>query len=148
MEKNARIRWVRVILTSIGAYLVTLLLITLVVTAYAFRLAFEVRGAPDKIRIAQFSQHFVATWGLVLALLATFGAAMWVARKARTSTALHGVLVGSIIAVLGLIVAHTFSIHALIEFVATIGSGWLGGRVGGRTIANRPKESSSNTSST
>jgi len=148
MEKNIRIRWARVILTSIGAYLATLLLITLVVTVYAFKLAFAVRGAPDQTRIVQFSQHFVTSWGLVPGLLVTFGAAIWVARKARTSTALHGVLIGSIVAILGLIVAHTFSIRALIDFVATIASGWLGGRVGGWTITNRPKASPSNTSST
>jgi hypothetical protein len=145
MEKSIHIRWGRVVLTSLGAYLAGLLLITIVVTAYAFKLAFEARGAPDQTRISQFAQHFSTSWGMVPALLLTFGAAIWVARKVRTAAAMHGVAVGVTVAVLGLIVGliiyHTFSLHTLIDFVATVGAGWLGGLIGGRAKTDTAAES-------
>jgi hypothetical protein len=135
MEKSIRIRWGRVILTSVGAYLVGLLLITIVVTTYALKLGFEVRGAPDRARIAQFAEHSAGSWGTVVGLLLTLGAAIWVARKVRTAAAMHGVAVGVSVAVLGLIVGllidRSFGLRRLIHFAATVGAGWAGGLIGG-----------------
>ena len=141
MEKSIRIRWGRVVLTSAGAYLVDLLFNTIVVTAYAFKLAFEARGAPDQTRISQFAQHFSTSWGMVPGLLVTFGAAVWVARKVRVAAALHGVAVGLTVAILGLfvglIIDHTFSLRTLIDFAATVAAGWMGGLIGGRAREDR-----------
>jgi len=141
MERGIHIRWGRVILTSVGAYLLGLLFNTIVVTAYAFKLAFEARGAPDQTRISQFAQHFSTSWGMVPGLLLTFGAAVWVARKVRLAAALHGVAVGLIVAILGLIVGliidHTFSLRTLTDFAATVAAGCTGGLIGGRASEDR-----------
>jgi putative membrane protein (TIGR04086 family) len=146
MEKSISIRWGRVILTSVGAYLVGLLLITIVLTAYAFKLGFEVRGAPDQTRITQFAEHYASSWGMVVGLLLTFGAAIWVARKVRTAAAMHGVAVGVTVAVLslivGLLIEHSFGLRTLVDFAATVGAGWLGGFIGGRAKTETAAEPS------
>lgn len=145
MEKNIRIRWGRVVLTSIGAYLIGLLIIAIVITTYAFKLAFEARGAPDQTRITQFAERSAGSWGMAVGFLLTLGAAIWVARKVRTAAARHGTAVGVTVAVLGLIVGllieHTFTLRTLIDFIATVGAGWLGGLIVGRARTNTAIES-------
>ena len=40
-------KWGRILLAGIGVPVAGLLLVTLMTTGYAFKLAFEVQGAPD-----------------------------------------------------------------------------------------------------
>ena len=147
-EKHIRIRWLRAILAGIGAYIAGILLITLIVTGYAFRLAFQARGAPDQAKIAQFAKRFGDSWGLIPILVVTFLAAVWVARRVRPAAAIHGVLVGVIIAVVAFVVDHTLNAKTLIDFAATVAAGGVGGLIVGRTTANSSKESSSGPSPT
>ena len=50
-------KWGRILVAGIGTQAAVLLVITLVVTGYAFKLAFEVQGAPDQTRIGQFAEY-------------------------------------------------------------------------------------------
>jgi len=148
LEKHISIKWRRVILTGIGAYIASILLITLIVTGYAFRLAFQARGAPDQAKIALFAERLSGSWGLISILIVTFWAAVWVARRGTPAAAIHGGLVGGVVAVLAFIVGHTLSVRTLIDFAATEAAGWVGGLIVGRTTANSSKESSSGPSPT
>ena len=50
-------KWSRILVAGIGTGVAALLVITLAATGYAFKLAFEVRGAPDQATIGQFAAH-------------------------------------------------------------------------------------------
>jgi hypothetical protein len=125
-------KWGRILVAGIGAFVAVLLVITLVVTGYAFKLAFEVRGAPDQTRIGQFAQHLGRTSWWILQILLTVPAAAWAVRKARRSHQLHGVLVGLVVAATGLVMGFTISVRTITEFALTVGAGWLGGAMATR----------------
>jgi hypothetical protein len=120
-------RWGRILLAGIGSCAAVLLVITLVATGYAFKLAFEVRGAPDQARIGQFAEHLGRSFWWVLQILLTVPAAAWAVRKVQRSHQLHGVLVGLVAAATGFAMAFTLSARTMAEFALTVGAGWLGG---------------------
>lgn len=131
------VRWLRVVLTAVLVVMVNYLLVTLLVTAYAFVLSIQARGAPEQAQITQFANQF-APWATpILGILLTFGAAVWVARKVETAPQLHGWLVGLVVAIIGLIIAVVFGGAAdlftdLVWFVVTIAAGGVGGVLSGR----------------
>jgi hypothetical protein len=120
-------KWGRILVFGIGTFGAVLLVITLVVTGYAFTLAFEARGAPDQTRIARFAEHLGRSSWWVLQILLTVPAAAWADRKVQRSHQLHGVLVGLVVAATGLAMARTISVRTIAEFALTVGAGWLGG---------------------
>ncbi len=120
-------KWGRILVAGIGTCVAVLLIITLVVTGYAFKLAFEVRGAPDQTRIAQFAEYLSRSSWWVLQILVTVPAAAWAVRKVQRSRKLHGVLIGLVVAATGLLMGFTMSVRTLAEFALTVGAGWLGG---------------------
>jgi hypothetical protein len=132
--KNSRlsnVRWGRVLLTGIVVYTLSYCIIFLVITAYGFILAFQARGAPDQDQIQQFASQ-VSPWGVpALALLLTFGAAVWVSRKVIIATSLHGLLVGLIVAIISVIVSLIFgwamNLLDLMWFFLIIAAGWFSG---------------------
>jgi hypothetical protein len=120
-------KWIRIFVAGIGTQAAVLLLITLVVTGYAFKLAFEVQGTPDQTRIGQFAEYLGRSFSWALRILLTVPAAAWAVRKVRSSHQLHGVLVGLVVAVTGLVMGFTMSVRTIAEFALTVGAGWLGG---------------------
>ena len=120
-------KWGRILVAAIGTCVAVLLVITLVVTGYAFKLAFEVRGAPDQTRIGQFAEHLGRSAWWVLQILLTLPAAAWAARKVQSLRQLHGVLIGLVVATAGLVMGFTMSFRTIAEFELTVGAGWLGG---------------------
>jgi hypothetical protein len=122
-------KWGRILVFGIGTFGAVLLVITLVVTGYAFTLAFEARGAPDQTRIARFAEHLGRSSWWVLQILLTVPAAAWADRKVQRSHQLHGVLVGLVVAATGLAMARTISVRTIAEFALTVGAGWLGGAI-------------------
>jgi hypothetical protein len=120
-------KWGRILVAGIGTCVAVLLVITLVVTGYAFKLAFEVRGAPDQTRIGQFAEHLSRSSWWVLQILLTIPAAVWAVRKVQRSHQLHGALIGLVVAATGLVMGFTISIRTIGEFALTVGAGWLGG---------------------
>ena len=120
-------KWRRILVAGIGTYVAVLLVITLVVTGYAFKLAFEVRGAPDQTRIGQFGEYLGRSCWWILQILLTVPAAAWAVRRVESSHQLHGVLIGLVVAATGLAMGFTMSIKTIAEFALTVGAGWLGG---------------------
>jgi hypothetical protein len=123
-------RWGRILVAGIGAGVAVLLVITLLATGYAFKLAFEVRGAPDQARIGQFAAQLGRSYWWVLQVLLTVPAAAWAVRKVQRSHQLHGVLVGLVAGAAGFAIAFTLSVRTLAAFALTVGAGWLGGAIG------------------
>ena len=74
-------KWSRIIVAGIGTSVAVFLVITLAATGYAFKLAFEVRGAPDQARIGQFAAHLGRSYWWVLQILLTVPAAVWAVQK-------------------------------------------------------------------
>ena len=125
-------KWSRILVAGIGTSVAVFLAITLAATGYAFKLAFEVRGAPDQARSGQFAAHLGRSYWWVLQILLTVPAAVWAVRKVQRSPQLHGVLVGLVAAVAGLAIAFTVSARTLAAFTLTVGAGWLGGALAAR----------------
>jgi hypothetical protein len=119
-------KWGRVLVAGLGVPVAGLLLVTLMATGYAFKLAFEVHGAPDQARIGQFAEYVGRSYWWVLQILLTAPAAVWAVRKVQRSHHLHGVLVGLVVAVTGFGMGFTMSIRTLAECALTVGAGWLG----------------------
>ena len=120
-------KWGRILVAGIGTSVAVFLVITLVVTGYAFQLAFEIRGAPDQTRIAQFAEYLGRSSWWVLQILLTVPAAALAVQKVQRSHPLHGVLIGLVVAVTGLAMGFTISPRTIAVFALTVGAGWLGG---------------------
>ena len=125
-------KWSRIIVAGIGTSVAVFLVITLAATGYAFKLAFEVRGAPDQARIGQFAAQLGRSYWWVFQILLTVPAAAWAVRKVQRSHELHGVLVGLVAAAAGFAIAFTVSARTLAAFALTVGAGWLGGAMAAR----------------
>jgi hypothetical protein len=119
-------KWGRILVAGIGTYVAMFLVITLAVTGYAFKLAFEVQGAPDQTRIGQFAEYLGRSFGWVLQILLTVPAAAWAVRKIERSCQLHGVVIGLVVAATGLVMGFTMSFRTVAAFALTVGAGWLG----------------------
>jgi hypothetical protein len=130
-------KWGRIVLVGIAVPAAALLLITLVVTGYAFKLAFEARGAPDQIRIRQFAEYLGRSYWSVLVILATVPATRWAARRIPASRALHGALIGVVVAGVGFLRGFTISLRTIVEFVLTVAAGWLGGVLAARACRDQ-----------
>jgi hypothetical protein len=125
-------KWGRILLGGIGVPVAGLLLVTLITTGYAFKLAFEVRGAPDQARIGQFAGHLSRSYWWILQVLVTAPVAAWAAGKTPHSRPLHGALIGLVAALAGLALAFTVNFRTVAEFLLTVGAGWLGGAIAAR----------------
>ena len=125
-------KWSRILVAGIGTSVAVFLVITLAATGYAFKLAFEVRGAPDQARIGQFAAHLGRSYWWVLQILLTVPAAAWAVRRIQKSPELHGVLVGLVAAAAGLAISFTVSVRTIAAFALTVGAGWLGGAMAAR----------------
>ena len=133
-------KWGRILVAGIGTHVAVLLVITLVVTGYAFRLAFEVRGAPDQARIGQFAAYLGRSYWGILQILLTVPSAAWALRKVPTSHQLHGVLIGLVVAATGFMMSVTISVRTIAVFALTMGAGWLGSVMAARRGMNQDRD--------
>ncbi len=134
----SKVYWGRVLLASIVASGLSFWVTALVIFIYAFSLAFQVRGAPDQARINYFAE-LMGRWGApIIAFLLTVMLATWVARKAKAAASLHSLLIGLLVASIGLMLSLAFSLTSgkpfgvseLVAFILAVGAGWLGGVLG------------------
>jgi putative membrane protein (TIGR04086 family) len=136
MESTASdLRLVRVSLVGLGAYILSLALVFLVVTVYAVMLGFEARGAPDQALIQEFAENVGSWLGPASALLLTFLGGLWVARKVDARGALHGLLVGVVVALISVALAllsSGLSLRQTLLVGAIVATGWIGGTLGAR----------------
>ena len=112
--------------------LVSTLAVTLVVTGYAFCLAFQARGAPDQAQIGKFAQWISSILTPVLEIILTFLGARWVRRKSLTIKLSSGLIVGILVVLLGILVQYVFGDAFRLINILWIGlilvAGWLGGK--------------------
>lgn len=132
-------KWGRILLAGIGVPLAGLLIVTLMATGYAFKLAFEVQGAPDQARIGQFAEHLGRSYWWVLQILLTVPAAAWAVQKVQGSHQLQGVLIGLVVAATGFVMSFTMSVRTIAECALTVGAGWLGAAMVARHRAKQDR---------
>ena len=122
----------RIIMAGVAVVVLSTLAVTLVITGYAFFLAFQARGAPDQKLISQFAQRISSVLAPVLEILLTFVSAKWVRRKSRTTKLSSGLFVGIVVVLVANFAQYIFgeplrTIDAL-WFALILMAGWLGGR--------------------
>ena len=131
-------KWGRILLAAVAVPVADLLVITLVVTGYAFKLAFQAQGAPDQVRITQFAEQFGRSSWFVIAAFLTVPAATWVAHSAHRAARRHGTVVGVIAGIATSFPGLTLSLQTLGEFALMVAAGWLGGLLAGRVGSGNP----------
>lgn len=123
------LNWGRILLAGIVSQAAVLLLITLVVTVYAFSLSFEVRGAPDQALIGRFATSVSRSYWWILQFLLTVPVTVRALRKIEGSLDLHGVLIGLVAALVGLGLGVALNFRAVLAFAMTVGAGRLGAAI-------------------
>lgn len=134
MFNFSQIRWLRVILAAVSIPVLVFLFGTLVVTAYAFQLAFMARGAPDQNAIAQFAQTTIPMLSPGLSALTALLVTWLVTRSLGAAALTNAIAIGVVTGLLlfGLEAWRGNVVTALVDFVAPLcGSllaGWLNHR--------------------
>ena len=128
------IRWFRVLGAAVAVIAASFLILIVVVTVYAFILAFQARGAPDQNAINHFAKTVSPKLMPWLEMLLTLVAALIVARRAEKASIIHGLFIGILVGLLSLAVTLAFEgrpgLHDLVFLLTVVGLGWLGGFVG------------------
>ena len=142
----ARVRWRRVIGASFAVVASSFLILIVIVTIYAFVLAFQARGAPNQTAI----QHFAASVSPKLMrwieAVMTFVFALKVARKAEEACIVSGLIVGILAGLLSAAITLAFGgrigFHNSLFFLVVAALGWLGGFLGQRTANAKDRNDS------
>ena len=128
------VRWLRILIAAVAVIAVSFLILMVIVTGYAFVLAFQVRGAPDQNAINHFAARVSPKLMPWLEMLLTLVVSLIIARRARTASILHGLFIGILAGLLSLAVTLAFGgrlgLHSLVFFLTVVGLGLLGGFVG------------------
>lgn len=127
MLDAADLRWRRIVTAALVAFVGSLLMTVVIVTGYAFTLGVQARGAPDPAKIEAFASRVGPTWGPALLVIFTAAAAWWVARRVSDPIR-HGVVVGLLAAIAGLLPAWPLGVSDAISFAVIVGAGWIGAR--------------------
>jgi hypothetical protein len=145
MEKEvadvlASARWLRVLGAAAAVIVLSFLVLTAIVAAYAFVLAFQARGAPDQIAINRFATTISPGTMPWLEALLTFLVA-WRISRVTGASKVDGVLVGVLSGLLSIAIVLAFGGHltlrSLVVFLALATLGWLGGLAGRRWSTQR-----------
>jgi hypothetical protein len=136
--QSTRIPAGRSILVAVAIVALSLLIVTLVVTGYAFVLAFQARGAPDQERIGQFGEWIGSWLTPALQVLLTYLGALWVRRRTPAASGSSGLVLGAAVAILAvasqLVFGWSFKTVDFFYLGIVLLAGWLGGRPkGGQT---------------
>ena len=127
------IRWLRVLGAALAVIALSFFILMIIITLYAFVLAFQARGAPDQNAINHFAAMVSPKLMPWLEMLLTLVVALSVARRAENARIIHGLLIGILAGLLSLAVTLTFGgrpgLHGLLFFLIVVGLGWLGGFV-------------------
>jgi hypothetical protein len=116
----SNVKWARVLLAGVAVPVVA----NLVLAAAVVVVSEPTFGFGTGIQEFAGQAWFVPALRVLLTALA----AAWVARTVGESAAtLHGVLVGVVVAAIGLAFSNPFSLRALALFVLTVAAGWSGG---------------------
>jgi hypothetical protein len=127
----SQIKWGRVFLTALVVLLLSFFTVFIVVTTYAFYLAFQARGAPNVGMINAFANQNAPWLGQIILILFTYLGARHAARRAETAAQPNGIVVGVLAGLINFIIdgLRSFSLVNLLTVILAIGAGWLGGRL-------------------
>ncbi|MCP4428653.1 MAG: GAF domain-containing sensor histidine kinase [Chloroflexi bacterium] len=135
-----KVQWGWVLLTSF--VVLNLVGATIFLATAIFASSRAVMGEiPDQAQIAQFTEIFGRWAGPISNFVYTFAATAWLALRLRNVPRLHGLLVGLLVSVFGIVyeaaTANPIVLDEWLASLATIGFGWLGGSWGQSIATNR-----------
>ena len=129
LNQFLQLKWIRILLTMLVVYILSVLTVFLIVTAYATYLAFQARGAPDQNLIQAFA-NLLAPWiGPASLILFTFLGARHIVRRVEAVRPLHGISLGILVSLLNVVLNFSFSPPLIITTLLLIGGGWLGSKL-------------------
>jgi hypothetical protein len=128
------VRWLRILIAAVAVIAVSFLILMVIVTGYAFVLAFQVRGAPDQNAINHFAARVSSKLMPWLEMFLTLVVSLIIARRVGTASILHGLFIGILAGLLSLVVTLAFGgrlgLPSLVFFLTIVGFGLVGGFVG------------------
>jgi hypothetical protein len=128
------VRWLRILIAAVAVIVVSFLILMVIITGYAFVLAFQVRGAPDQNAINHFAARTSPKLMPWLEMLLTLVVSLIIARRTGTASIVHGLFIGILAGLLSLVVVLAFGgqlgLHNLVFLLTILGLGLLGGFVG------------------
>ena len=131
---SSRTRWLRILGAALAVIALSFLILTVIITVYAFLLAFQARGAPDQTAINHFAARVSPKLIPWLEMLLTLLVAIRVARRTEQASIIDGLFIGILAGLLSLTVILAFhgrlGLHTLLFSLIVVGLGWLGGFVG------------------
>jgi hypothetical protein len=127
MPMLSNTRWGRVLLASLVTHVANVVVAVLLIVVYTL-LAVGFQSEPSGVINDPLASQ-VATWPVPIL---TLFAAAWAARRVKpTTAALHGLLVGFLVAVIfGLLYFAPFNLWGLLLFALMIVAGLVGGIIG------------------
>lgn len=121
----------RIIIASVLAVVISIFFVFLIVTGYAFYLAFEARGAPDNELINRFAGKIGANYTLAIEVVFTFLAALWIKRKSLPAKIPAGFIIATGVIIPGvfqtLVFHNFFNTIDLLWYGLILIAGWIGG---------------------
>ena len=130
--------WVYLILLGVAAFVLSIVIVTVVITGYAGVLAFQVRGAPDTQAINSFADNFSNLGANVVLGLSSLAVAYFGLRRRAVSPLWAGLVIGGIAGLPDLVLSGVLAIEGLLLFVLTSVAGFVGGWLGLRGAASAP----------
>ena len=134
----SKIRWCRVLGAAFSVIALSFLIPIVIITVYAFVLAFQARGAPDQTSINHFAASVSPKLMPWLEMVWTLLLAFRVARRTEGASMISGLIVGILAGLLSLAVTLAFGgrlgLHNSLFLLIVVALGWLGGFIGQRTV--------------
>ena len=134
----SKIRWRRVLGAAFAVIALSFLIPIVIITVYAFVLAFQARGAPDQTAISHFAARVSPKLMPWLEMVLTLLLAFRVARRTEGSSIISGLIVGILAGLLSLAVTLAFGgrlgLYDSLFLLIVVALGWLGGFIGQKTV--------------
>jgi hypothetical protein len=130
----ANIKWPRVILGVVIAFVIAYGSSVVIVTGYSTILAFQAQGAPDTAAINAFAAQYAGIVTSIFIGVGTLVGGLLTGRKAQADALQNGLMVGVITAVLDIILSifGGFSLWSIVSIALALAGGWLGGKLSHR----------------
>ena len=131
MEESTKLPFGRIIIAAVCVKVFSILFVTLVVTIYAFYLAFKAMGAPDQELISQFAAKIGDKLTPFLEVLFTFLGGLWVKKRTYLGKIPPGLILGFLVVFISIIFQFVFkdpfSLMDVVWYILFILAGWLSG---------------------
>jgi hypothetical protein len=135
----SKIRWRLVLGAAFAVIALSFLIPIVIITIYAFVLAFQARGAPNQTAITHFAASVSPKLMPWLERVLTLFLAFRVARRTEGAGIISGLIVGILAGLLSLAVALAFGgrlgLHSSLFLLIVVALGWLGGFIGQKKVA-------------